>query len=268
MRSPHRSLVALCSLVVASGVYAETLMHSVDTVVELRQYTLHASQRDTLIDIFERHFVEDQEAFGLRVVGTFRDLDNPDRFIWLRSFKDMPTRATALRGFYSSETWKSQRNAANATMIDSDNVLLLRPARADAGFPLTQEPLRPVGDTEPGKGIVVASIVYLREHSGETFVEFFDREIRPQLEHSGASPIAEFVTETGENNFPQLPVRSNERVFVWFSLFADVAAYEKHRVALTASQQWRTTLGSMSVWTFQPIQTLRFAPTARSRLRG
>ena len=57
-------------------------------VVELRQYTLHPHQRDTLIALFDREFVESQEALGMQVIGPFRDLDDPDRFVWLRGFDD------------------------------------------------------------------------------------------------------------------------------------------------------------------------------------
>ena len=97
-------------------------------VVELRQYTLHPHQRDVLIDLFDREFVETQEAQGMRVLGQFRDLDRPDQFTWLRGFAGMPGRHRALEAFYGGPTWAAHRDAANATMIDSDNVLLLRPA--------------------------------------------------------------------------------------------------------------------------------------------
>ena len=50
-------------------------------VIELRQYTLKPGQRDVLIELFEREFVETQEAVGIQLVGTFRDLDRPDRFV-------------------------------------------------------------------------------------------------------------------------------------------------------------------------------------------
>src|SRR6476646_3740343 len=103
-------------------------------VLELRQYTLRPGQRDVLIDLIEREFVESQEALGMTLFGQFRDLDDPDRFVWLRGFADMPARATALAGFYDGPVWRAHRDAANATMLDSDNVLLLRPARPDAGF--------------------------------------------------------------------------------------------------------------------------------------
>src|SRR5437016_8439463 len=41
-------------------------------IVELRQYTLHPGQRDVLIDLFDREFVESQEALGMKVIGQFR----------------------------------------------------------------------------------------------------------------------------------------------------------------------------------------------------
>src|SRR3546814_4941010 len=72
------------------------LFEAYSPVVELRQYTLHPGQRDVLIELFEREFIESQEATGIRVIGQFRDLDDPDRFVWLRGFADLPARARAL----------------------------------------------------------------------------------------------------------------------------------------------------------------------------
>ena len=51
-------------------------------VVELRQYTLVPDGREELISLFEREFIETQEATGMIVIGQFRDLNNPDRFVW------------------------------------------------------------------------------------------------------------------------------------------------------------------------------------------
>jgi hypothetical protein len=105
-------------------------------IVELRQYTLHRGRREVLIELFDREFIESQEALGMDVIGQFRDLNNPNRFVWLRGFRDMPSRARGLEDFYGGPVWKAHREAANATMIDSDNVLLLRPARKVLNFSL------------------------------------------------------------------------------------------------------------------------------------
>src|SRR5262245_19438300 len=91
-------------------------------VVELRQYTLKPQQRDVLIGLFDRRFVESQEAVGMTVIGQFRDRRNPDRFVWLRGFPDMEARRQALEAFYDGPVWAAHKMAANDTMLDSDNV--------------------------------------------------------------------------------------------------------------------------------------------------
>ena len=62
-------------------------------VIELRQYRLHPGKRDVLMELFEREFIESQETLGMKIIGQFRDLDDPDLFVWLRGFDDMPQRA-------------------------------------------------------------------------------------------------------------------------------------------------------------------------------
>ena len=99
-------------------------------IFELRRYRLLPERRERLIRLFDREFVEPQEALGIRVDGEFRDLGDPDCFVWVRSFKNMEARTDALASFYSGPVWKEHGPAANATMLNSDNVLLLgrRPA--------------------------------------------------------------------------------------------------------------------------------------------
>src|SRR2546423_6604987 len=96
-------------------------------IVELRQYTLHPGKRDVLIDLFDREFVESQETLGMKVIGQFRDLDNPNRFVWLRGFRDMPSRAQALKNFYGGAAWRGQRQTAHPTPLQSPKLLLLLP---------------------------------------------------------------------------------------------------------------------------------------------
>jgi quinol monooxygenase YgiN len=199
-------------------------------IVELRQYTLHPGRRDDLIELFDREFVETQEAAGMAVLGQFRDLRDPDRFVWLRGFTDMPSRAAALRRFYGGPVWAAHRDAANATMIDSDDVLLLRPL--DEGFPLP-----PSRGTELPQSRFLATL-HFADAPFETF---------PPTE---LPPLARFTTEYAENTFPALPVREGEHAFVWFARFDDQAALDKHVAGLAPA-----------------ATVLELAPTARSLLR-
>src|SRR5690242_14415397 len=130
------------------------------SVIELRRYVMKPGRRDELIELFEREFVESQEACGMLPLGHYRDMEDPDLFVWLRAFGGMERRREALEAFYlQSDAWLQNRDAANATMVDSDNVLLLRPARPDSSFDLSglSRPLAS-GASNPSS-FVAASIV-------------------------------------------------------------------------------------------------------------
>ena len=235
-------------------------------IVELRQYTLHPGKRDVLIDLFDRELVESQEAVGIKIIGQFRDLGNPNRFVWLRGFRDMPSRAQALKDFYGGPIWKAHREAANDTMVDSDHVLLLRPALPASGFALDKSDRPPLGATEVPRGLVVTTIYYFDAPVSKDFVDFFEHTFKPVIIAADASVLAYFVTESSENTFPALPVREGEHVFVWFSRFTDQVAYEGFAAALTESQQWREISEELARRLNRAPEVLKLSPTSRSRL--
>src|SRR5882724_5729164 len=128
-------------------------------IIDLRQYTLFPGVRNEFVELFDREFVGTQEAVGMRVIGQFRDLGDPNRFVWIRGFPDMAARARALKAFYvESEAWKKHSSQARSMMIDNSDALLLRPARSNSGFPLPPGDDRPDLHSSPSDGIVVASI--------------------------------------------------------------------------------------------------------------
>lgn len=238
-------------------------------VVELRQYTLHHGKRDVLIELFDREFIEPQEALEIKVIGQFRDLDRPDRFVWLRGFPDMTSRAKALSDFYGGPVWKKHRDAANATMIDSDDVLLLRPALRTSGFSLENMKRPPVGSDEVPTSLIVATIYYFEHPVPSDFIKFFEHTLKPVATSMGATISAYFVTENSENTFPALPVREGENVFIWFSTFQDSAAYENWIAALSQSERWRDEVSvELTRYVDRAPEIFKLSPTARSQLRG
>jgi hypothetical protein len=238
-------------------------------ILELRQYTLHSGKRDTLIELFDREFVETQEAVGMQVIGQFRNLDDPDQFVWLRGFNNMTARAQSLAAFYGGPVWKAHRDAANATMIDSDNVLLLRLAHPTSGFSLTQEHRPPPGSGATREGFVTATIYSFDAPVNSNFISYFENTIQPVLMEAGAPILAYFVTEDSPNTFPALPVREGENVFVWFAGFREEEAYERHIAELAESKVWKEEiLKSLKRRLKRKPEILRLSPTSRSRLTG
>jgi hypothetical protein len=174
-------------------------------IVELRRYTLREGRRDELIDLFDREFVEPQEELGMAVLGQFRDLDRPDRFVWLRGFVDMPSRRTGLTAFYSGPVWAKHGPEANATMLDSDDVLLLRE--------IVAVPVFDRGSADP-ESVLHATIWYW---AGPF----------PDPTQSPEDTVGVLRTEYAANDFPQLPVREGEHALVWLTrspLQADIRA--------------------------------------------
>jgi hypothetical protein len=203
------------------------------SVVELRQYTLHPGQRDTLVSLFERELIETQEAAGIRVLGQFEDLDRPDRFVWFRGFASMTARHAALTAFYGGPVWARHRDAANATMIDSDDVLLLHPLRPAGGFPQRD---RSAPGTRENRRLLVR--ILHRVPGASDLRHFCLEQVEPVLEGTGAPVISWLETHDERNDFHRLPVREDADVVVAVSVFPDSGALRRHLALLAADLTW------------------------------
>lgn len=149
-------------------------------------------------------------------------------------------------------------------MIDSDNVLLLRPSRPLGGF---APPPRAVVDAEPG--VVIATVHTLRAPDPTAFIEMFERAWLPLLWDADIAVVATLVSESAPNNFPALPVRTDESVFVWISRHASLQGATEAQARLDEALDWSPSFGDeLASHLARPIEVLRLQPTARSRLRG
>ena len=235
-------------------------------LVELRRYTLHPGRRDELIDLFEREFIEPQAEVGMQVLLHAREPAVADRFVWFRGFRDVPSRAPALQAFYGGAVWQAHRDAANAIMLDSDDVHLLREATPGSGFAPPAK--RPAIDATPTDAVLIVSIHTFAAPVDAAFLAFFADDIGPAARACGARILATYVTEATPNAFPRLPVREGEHVFVWVCAYADEAAYQKARDAFERSSRWRELMVELARRTSAPTERHRLAPAARSLVRG
>jgi hypothetical protein len=225
------------------------------SVLELRQYTLKAGHRDALIDLFERHFVEPQEAAGMTLIVQFRDRRRADRFVWIRGFANMESRHKALETFYEGAVWAAHREEANNAMLDSDHVLLLKPARPELAFRVDFG----TGGRVPrdlGTVIVLAGVYLMPRSADAQTVSQFEQQVAPVLRANGIQIEGVFLTESAPNTFARLPVREDEHVLVWFGT---VSGGEFSRSSLD-DIAGQTTLDNL------PVSLLELEPTPRSIL--
>ena len=234
-------------------------------VVELRQYTLHPGARETLVDVFDRALVEPQEALGMRVIGQFCDVDRPQRFVWLRGFADMTARRRGLEAFYGGPDWAAHRDVANATMVDFDDVRLLRPVTPTSGFsPAPQRPA--VGAPFTPAGLVTITVFTLTAAPDDT-VTAVTRNLDVALTAAGAPGLALLGTEPTPNDHLALPVREGEHVVVRVSRFDDPTAHADHAEQTRRDPACTAALAALQQALAEPPQELRLEPTARSLVR-
>jgi hypothetical protein len=260
-------LTMTLSLSAAAAMADEARPGSSHPVIELRQYKIVAGKRDAMIDLFERNFVESQEAAGMQLAGQFRDLDDPNRFTWIRAFPGMAERAPALQAFYFGPVWQAHRGTANPMLDDNDNVLLLRPAAPELALARSEAPRAARDAPPPPAGLVVVTIFYLWKDPGEGFTRFFSHELAPAYAAAGMPVLGAYVPEIEPNNFPRLPVRQGEKVLVWITRVSGTAEYERASAKLRADAKWNALLPRLADFEERSPQVLRLAPTPRSRLR-
>ena len=128
--------------------------------------------------------------------------------MWIRGFHDMSARRLALEGFYGGPIWQTYGPAANATMIDSDNVLLLRPSSTGQSF--AELPAR----NAAAAGMFGADIYYLDNAPLVQFSQFFDHILAPVISAAGGQIVARLTTEELRND-SRLPVRERDRTFTF-----------------------------------------------------
>ncbi len=200
----------------------------------------------------------------MSVKGQFRDLDDPDAFVWFRSFETMEARLEALASFYSGSVWKEYGQAANATMLNSDNVLLLRSTGGVQPFAHNLQRNQEAERAETG-GIVVTNICALAPGTEDDFARFFSEHALPVIQAAGARIDGAFVTERSANSFPRLPVREGETVFVWLECHKDEESAAGYRDRLRQNASWIDDVyPRMDGQCWRRIEVARLTPTSRS----
>lgn len=228
---------------------------------ELRNYTTRPGRRDALVDLFERHFLDAYEGAGTRVVGTFTNLRNPDRWIWIRAFADNRARGEALDGFYSSREWLARRAAANDTIADISDALLLRLRFGELAA------LRaPDGGAGRPASVVECLRWFPREGLAARLADRVLADLVPLLARRGAIPAAVLESVALPNSYPRLPLRGDAAVVV-LARYADGASYQAGLAARDRSTAWLQAIDGIDQLAVRPLEAWPLHPTARSALR-
>ena len=228
---------------------------------ELRNYSTRPGRRDALVDLFERHFLDAYEAAGARVVGTFMNQRDPDRWVWIRAFADNRARGEALDGFYRSPEWLARRAAANDTIADISDALLLR-----LRFGEFASLRAPDGDSGQPASVVECLRWFPREGQAARLADRVLADLVPLLTRSGGAAAAVLESVALPNSYPRLPLREDAAVVV-LTRYADAMSYQAALASRDRPAAWRRAIDVIDRLAVRPLEAWPLQPTARSALR-
>lgn len=241
----------------------ESVQHLQDyQVIEFRRYVTSEGERGHFVKYFDTYFPEAFEQLGAMVFGQFTERGNPNRFTWLRGFKDINARPIVNAAFYYGPLWKEHRARVNAILPDSDNVMLMRPLHPDRGIDVLPA-VDPVSEEHGAQGVVVAQIFAVKKGSEEAFA----KQAEAAFAHyriAGVHPAGVLVSLDVPNNFPQLPIRGDGPFLVWLGVVRDNDTLDRQLVPLLASAE--QSLVATGLLRGIPERVV-MDPTPRSRLR-
>lgn len=238
------------------------LAHLADfQVVEFRRYTIKEGAREQFAKYFESYFPEAFQQLGAIALGQFFERDKPDGFTWMRGFRTMDARAVVSSAFYYGPVWKEHRLTLNDLMVDSDNVMLMRPLNGERAIPVLPA-VDPVLEAS-AQGVVVAQVFPLHPDSVDSFAKRAEAAFAA-YRSAGMREAGVLVTLDTPNNFPQLPVRTDGPYLVWLGVAPDQQAINTGFSALAT--EMAATLGATGLLR-GPSELIILNPAPRSRLR-
>jgi hypothetical protein len=93
-------------------------------IVEVRSYRIKPGLREEFVKLFETRAIPALRSHGMKILGPLLDLENPNKFVFLRSFPSPDERDRMKAAFYEGELWKHELESIAMPMIDSYDVIL------------------------------------------------------------------------------------------------------------------------------------------------
>jgi hypothetical protein len=93
-------------------------------IVEVRSYRIKPGHREEFIKLFESRAIPALREYGMQIVGPMLDVENPNKFVFLRSFPSLEERERMKDAFYGGPLWKNELEALAMPLLDSYDVIL------------------------------------------------------------------------------------------------------------------------------------------------
>jgi hypothetical protein len=94
-------------------------------IVEMRTYRTKPGMRAEFLRIFRAQSVPAHFEIGMKILGPFLSIDDPDTFFFMRGFPDLPSRDPMKAKFYEGEVRKTELEHLLLPMLERYDVVLV-----------------------------------------------------------------------------------------------------------------------------------------------
>jgi NIPSNAP len=104
-------------------------------IIEMRTYKTKPGKRDDFLKIFRSKSVPAHTEIGMKIIGPFLSVEDPDTFFFMRGFPDMASREPMKAKFYEGKLWKSELEDILLPMLEKYEVVVVEDAEGLLGTP-------------------------------------------------------------------------------------------------------------------------------------
>lgn len=94
-------------------------------IIEMRTYKTKPGCRAQFIEIVRRKSIPAHAEIGMKILGPFLSVEDPDTFFFMRGFPDLASREPMKAKFYEGDLWKSELEQVLMPMIEKYEVVLV-----------------------------------------------------------------------------------------------------------------------------------------------
>ncbi len=97
-------------------------------IVEMRSYKTKPGCRGQFLDIFRSKSIPAHKEIGMKILGPFLSVEDPDTFFFMRGFPDLASREPMKAKFYEGELWKRELESVLMPMLEKYEVVVVEDA--------------------------------------------------------------------------------------------------------------------------------------------
>jgi len=94
-------------------------------IIEMRTYKIKPGMRSQFLEIFRTKSIPAHAEIGMKILGPFLSVEDPDTFFFMRGFPDIASREPMKAKFYEGELWKRELENILMPMLDKYDVVLV-----------------------------------------------------------------------------------------------------------------------------------------------